>query len=42
LDLEGDVVDSMDPRHLPLEQDPAFDREVLHYVLGLQQGPAIL
>jgi hypothetical protein len=42
LNLEGDVVDSMDPRDLALKQDPPLDREVLDHVLGLQQRPAIL
>jgi hypothetical protein len=42
LNLEGDVVDSMDPRDLALDNDPALDREVLHHVLSLEQRPAIL
>ena len=37
LNLEGDVVDSMDPRDLALEQDPPLDREVFDYVLRLEQ-----
>ena len=40
-DLERDVVDRVHQRDLALDQDPTLDREVLHHVLGLQQGRAV-
>src|SRR2546423_15047016 len=32
----------MDLRHLALDEDPALDREVLHNVLGLEQGASVV
>jgi len=38
---EADVVDGVDGRHLPLDQEPLLDRELLDEVTDLQKRVAL-